>query len=181
MKLLRDRINRNTSRRQPSLNLLQSTVSGDFLQNGFQENPYLNTQIEKALSPVRQQFATAGRSGSNASFNSQGRIAADIGYRDFLRQAQDYQRERDRQLNATNALESLSLQDINDTNRLVDLDNLVLDTYLRRVRGMPQLQAPQQFFGGSKFGGILGGAGTGFTIGSEIDRYMNNKGAETNN
>ena len=71
------------------------------------------------------------------------------------------------------------MQNVNDANSLIDLDNLVLDTYLRRIQGVPQLQSPQQFFGGTNFGGIFSGAATGASLGAQIAPFFQSKKTST--
>jgi len=92
-----------------SMRMIRQTAKGNFLGG----SPGLSGAIERAMTPVQEQLqaqlATAGRCGSGyggaAQAKALGDIAADISY-------SDYQRERQNQLAAQQALAGLETQGI---------------------------------------------------------------------
>lgn len=170
----------NSAQRQ-----MQSTINGDYMNN----NPYLDATFDrmkgKVVDGVNSQFSSAGRYGSGAHNGilgeSLGNLATDV-------YGSNYRTERQNQLNAAQLAPQMDAQYqgmmFNNANAITDVgqniqdyDNMAamspyekLQFYSNIINGGGGMGSNQTQTtpGGSRVGGVLGGAGSGFALGNAI-------------
>lgn len=148
--------------------LTTQTLQGDFLNS----NPYLDQTLNRAADLTRtrlsSEFAGAGRDiGASLPARSEElqTLASNI-------YGQNYQAERGRQMQAAQQAIPLANQDFTDINALIDAANLPLDQFINRIGALAPAAGgtavSTQPLTRNTAGGVLGGASSGFALGSSL-------------